>query len=211
VLLALIPFVCVYVDLLCSHQWLQIHVIAAFLRRRLDTYERFIEDQRKEANAFALEKWALYGSTILLCIGTAILGYMLSGASVEPKYWWILPLLFGVLSLMLSVTTIRYNETVRYEELARRSEQSKAFALEKWALYGVTMLLWLATAALASPIFGVSANREPELWLILGAATVGLALSFLTMGYFYGRLNKIRAIDRERTARGTACDARPSG
>lgn len=180
-LLALIPFVCVYVDLLCSHQWLQIHVIAAFLREKHDDYESFVQRIRQNnVKPFALEKWALYGTTILLCIGTAIVGHVLLGAAVELKLKapWILGAVF--LGLVLSFATILYNEYNRYEKA------------KKYALYVSTVLLWLATAALVSSKLCGSIKQERELRLILGAAAAGLALSFVTMGYFYHCLNKVR-------------------
>ncbi|MDP8942617.1 MAG: hypothetical protein M3N16_00605 [Actinomycetota bacterium] len=98
--LAAIPLVCLYVDLLCRHLSLRILVIGTFLRDPPDQelgeaalirkYEEYAEDARnlrldrhralrrafgvgRTANAFALEDWALSGSTITLSL--AILAY----------------------------------------------------------------------------------------------------------------------------------------
>jgi hypothetical protein len=77
--LLLIPFVCVYVDVLCRHHSLRILVIAAFLRTQANTadgdYERFIKDKVApprpvkflgHRQVFGLEDIALEWSTLVL-------------------------------------------------------------------------------------------------------------------------------------------------
>jgi hypothetical protein len=96
-ILCLIPLVCVYVDLICSHLWIQIHVIGEYLRKRdeavaerrgnLLRYEEFVKKvtqmprpesrptpPRGRLNAFAFEKAVLYFSTIILSVGVAAAG-----------------------------------------------------------------------------------------------------------------------------------------
>jgi hypothetical protein len=69
-LLSLIPFVCVYVDLLCTNINLRIILIGRYLAEECsDSYELFAKERR---NWFALEDWALYGSTY--CV-SGILGF----------------------------------------------------------------------------------------------------------------------------------------
>jgi hypothetical protein len=69
-LLSLIPFVCVYVDLLCTNINLRIMLIGRYLAEKCsDSYELFAKERR---NWFALEDWALYGSTY--CV-SGILGF----------------------------------------------------------------------------------------------------------------------------------------
>jgi len=69
-LLSLIPFVCVYVDLLCTNINLRIILIGRYLAQtHRDSYELFADKHRKW---FDLENWALYGSTY--CV-SAILGF----------------------------------------------------------------------------------------------------------------------------------------
>lgn len=66
VLLALIPPACLYVDLLCTNINLRIMVIGRYYSEvRKDRYEQFVEKRRI---SFALEDWALYGSTYVIAI-----------------------------------------------------------------------------------------------------------------------------------------------
>jgi hypothetical protein len=68
-LLSLIPFVCVYVDLLCTNINLRIILIGQYLAEKCkDSYELYASEHR---DWFALEDWALYWSTY--CV-SAILG-----------------------------------------------------------------------------------------------------------------------------------------
>jgi hypothetical protein len=72
--LPVIPFVCFYVDLMCRHESLRILVIAAFMRSRSNRddadYESFVQVVARSPgrNFFALEDWALEGSTMALAL-----------------------------------------------------------------------------------------------------------------------------------------------
>ncbi len=86
--LMFIPFVCVYVDLLCRHNALRIEIIGAFLRsREADpqyAYEQFV-DSKRHLKAFDLEDWVLRYSTIALSALVALAGmWMLSRAASAP-------------------------------------------------------------------------------------------------------------------------------
>lgn len=79
--LCCIPFVCLYVDLLCAHLNLRIMVIGQYIRSTKigaeSGYEQFVEQARSmgrknNKSAFDLENWASYGSSILLSV--AIVG-----------------------------------------------------------------------------------------------------------------------------------------
>ena len=77
-LLALVPFLCLYVDAVCFHLDLRILAIAAFLRTRLpeqdpaSIYELEITNERE---AFDLESVALRYTTLGLCVLLIILGW----------------------------------------------------------------------------------------------------------------------------------------
>jgi hypothetical protein len=77
-LLALVPFVCLYVDAACFHLDLRILAIAAFLRTRLpeedpaSIYELGITQER---DAFNLESVALRYTTLGLCLLLIIIGW----------------------------------------------------------------------------------------------------------------------------------------
>lgn len=70
-LLALIPFVCVYVDLLCSNINLRIILIGRHYESQGDSYEEFVALRRI---AFSLEDWALFGSTYFISILLVLFG-----------------------------------------------------------------------------------------------------------------------------------------
>jgi hypothetical protein len=93
-LLALIPPVCFYVDLVCWHSSLRILVIGRFLGRSDQAtaeqvaYEKFAERARhmggkKKTNVFALEDWALVWSTCVLSLLIALAGAALP--SLDPE------------------------------------------------------------------------------------------------------------------------------
>lgn len=84
--LALIPLVCIYVDLLCRHLSLRMMVIGAFKRlglhdnqggddgTKLETaYERF-SVKAERVNVYALEDLALQGSTKLISMMVILIG-----------------------------------------------------------------------------------------------------------------------------------------
>lgn len=86
--LALIPLVCFYVDLLCRHITLRVMVIGRFLRQTASgqeaAYEWFCTQSshmgaKQRTSAFALEDWALEWSTYLLS-GMVVL----AGAGFSP-------------------------------------------------------------------------------------------------------------------------------
>lgn len=85
-LICLIPFVCVYVDLLARHLNLRILAIGEFLYRAsvdrddmeamlTKEYERFCNEVR---SIFELETWALKGSSIFLSILVMLLGLLVT-------------------------------------------------------------------------------------------------------------------------------------
>lgn len=91
--LSLIPLVCFYVDLLCRHLQLRIVVIGTFLRMVASgeqaAYERFVGESARMGpsrtmNVFALEDWALEGSTVVLCIAVVLAGVALPAIVQNP-------------------------------------------------------------------------------------------------------------------------------
>lgn len=71
-LLALIPWVCLYVDLICSSLNMRQIIIGAFYARTVqDSYERFVQQHRR---AFEMEDWALYRSSNVLCLIVLVVG-----------------------------------------------------------------------------------------------------------------------------------------
>lgn len=78
--LGIIPFVCVYVDLLCYHFNIRILVIGNYLRCHDDKYEVFVHsltdkinalrtnEHRRTLNIFEIEDWALLWSSIALSL-----------------------------------------------------------------------------------------------------------------------------------------------
>lgn len=77
--LCLIPFLCSYVDLLCSNLNLRLITIGTYLCRVCkDPYEEFVSKLR---SVFSLEDWALYGSSII--ISSAVFLYGMQGILYE--------------------------------------------------------------------------------------------------------------------------------
>jgi hypothetical protein len=72
-LLALIPLVCLYVDLLCDNLNMRILVIAAYFRRCGNGYERFAADCGSKG-VFKLEEWAILWSTVVLSFMIGLFG-----------------------------------------------------------------------------------------------------------------------------------------
>jgi len=75
-LLALIPFVCIYVDLLCTNLKIRIILIGTFYAtKRDDPYEKFVEEYRNVGrNVFSLDDCALYWSTLVVCAFLILIG-----------------------------------------------------------------------------------------------------------------------------------------
>lgn len=76
VLLALIPFVCLYVDVVCYHNEIRIMVIAQFLRTCYkNSLERQYEEHCKRARGdFSLEPFVLVWTTVSLSILVSLSG-----------------------------------------------------------------------------------------------------------------------------------------
>jgi hypothetical protein len=88
-----IPFVCVYIDLLCFHVSLRILVIGTYLQSACaDPYELFISQhfetfhKQKGRFFFEMEDWALQWSSIALSSIIALFGIF------DKKFWRLLPL-----------------------------------------------------------------------------------------------------------------------
>jgi len=94
--LALIPFVCVYVDLLSRHLSLRIVVIGTFLRTQhvegvseatgFRAYEEFVDEVRKAAKPFDLEDWAVEYSTFLLSLAVFAFGWIYLAVAAKPAF-----------------------------------------------------------------------------------------------------------------------------
>ena len=99
-LLCLIPFVCVYVDIVARHLNLRIHVIAEYLRRQTgdpdSAYEVFAGLMAKK-NVFTLETGVLWYSTLFLSLMVILAGYGMWGElSIRDSVLFMLSGLFGI-------------------------------------------------------------------------------------------------------------------
>jgi phosphorylase kinase alpha/beta subunit len=121
-LLALIPLVCIYADLLCTNLKVRVIVIGSFYSSfRGDGYERFAQRNRK---VFDTEAWALHYSTYVVCIILTGIGLFsqtfdeLSWRMPFPWKWpWQWPanddlilIVAGLAGLLLSVYTNKRSE-----------------------------------------------------------------------------------------------------
>lgn len=82
-ILALIPFVCIYVDALCYHNNLRIFVIAKYLRCHGDSYEGFLNRWSRALQSkpeegigafFSMEDWVIDYSTWALAVLVMLAG-----------------------------------------------------------------------------------------------------------------------------------------
>jgi hypothetical protein len=123
-----IPLVCAYVDLLCRHLTLRVHVIAEFLRGRQsrdapdetrseeDTFRAYESYAHANEDAFSLENWALFGSSALISCAVAAYGVVLA-LRQDPSWWGAAVAVSGVAGLVLTAV-IEYvfeqrKETIR--------------------------------------------------------------------------------------------------
>lgn len=127
--LCLIPFVCVYVDLLCKHLQMRILVISKFFqihssekpeKEMIDfqAYEHFCENVR---SVFNLEDWAQHWSTIMLSIlvGCAAL---LPNIKYEDKFALIIFAMLGI--IMTIAISINYkNKKINLNEHIAKSKE----------------------------------------------------------------------------------------
>lgn len=112
--LALIPLVCIYVDLLCVTLKVRVIVIGTFFANECrDTYERFTQRNRQ---VFKTEDWAQHYSTYVVCMivaGIGLFGRTFAAHADYPSSWhwpaWHGPdkmdlvlVLAGVLGFILS-------------------------------------------------------------------------------------------------------------
>jgi hypothetical protein len=109
--LAVIPFGCFYVDLLCRHLSLRNNYIGLFISYRQDEskalqeYERFYATIRgKNWGRLSLEAVALMGCTVLLSVAIVPIGIALSGKPFWPPYEWPVSLFYvsGGMGVVLS-------------------------------------------------------------------------------------------------------------
>jgi hypothetical protein len=85
-LLALIPFACLYVDLLCHNLSIrQIMIGRFYAKMRNDPYEQFVADSRHN-DVFSMEDWALTSSTVLVCLSLLLVGFVLAVQSTSPAH-----------------------------------------------------------------------------------------------------------------------------
>ena len=124
-LLCLIPFACVFCDLLCAHLALKIHVIAVFLRCEGDSYEAFVRDVRAQ-NVFILESAATWYSSITLSL---LILLFLVLTSDEWKFQRLWPFcISGLLGVVL--TLLVWGFAIRYDKKLRREGEKRLLAAE---------------------------------------------------------------------------------
>lgn len=104
-LLCLIPFVCVYVDLVARHLKLRIHVIAEFMRRQqmgwAADYEKYAQSMEGKG-VFSLETGALWLSTVFLSFVIIIVGFIMHHKqSAINLMLFILSGLFGIVAAVI--------------------------------------------------------------------------------------------------------------
>ena len=114
--LAAVPLVCIYVDLLCMNLNIRMLVIASWMRKvetenpeqlALRNYERFVDGFR---DAFALEDWAIDSATRVLSLAVGlygVFGAIYGGASAAVSIAFIGSGVIGLLSSVAATVAYR--------------------------------------------------------------------------------------------------------
>jgi hypothetical protein len=137
-----IPFVCAYVDLICRHLTLRVHVIASFLRnptptrggspelvwkeRLFRSYENYA--QGKE-DSFSLENWALFWSSTIISV--AVVAYGIGFAVVHDRRQGVVIAVSGAVGV-LATCLIEYFYEKRKQPLVPSAR--KGPLLRGWSL-----------------------------------------------------------------------------
>lgn len=122
-LLALIPWVCLYVDLLCSNLNLrQIAIGTFYARSRKESYECFVQQHR---SVFDMEDWALYDSTYIICIILSAIGLALTNwpphlENEASLRWWQEPVSQGRFITLAAVVALSLSWGVGFNCRKRR-------------------------------------------------------------------------------------------
>ena len=173
-LLALIPLVCIYADLLCTNLKVRVIVIGTFYADlRGDIYERYTQRNR---SVFQTEDWALYYSTYVVCfllVGLGLFSKTFEGLSwqwvsswqwLDPAQWpWHHPakedalLMFaGLLGFGLSLYTNAKSKRL-IETLSARADSHEVQSLKLGGLlraeYTATQLQALASFLMRHRVF----------------------------------------------------------
>ncbi len=103
-LICVIPFVCFYIDLVCSNRLAQTYVVAKYLRRRGDPYETSVKEIRDEdlKGGFSYERWALFFTSWALAIAVPLYSVVLSLTS-HPSWAGAFVVVSGGVGLALGV------------------------------------------------------------------------------------------------------------
>lgn len=135
--LCIIPFVCIYVDLLCMHNTIRILVVGSFLKYYNDPYENFIAElgentshPKKSGYFFVLEDLAIYWSSVILSGLLALHGIFCAFQKFIPLYE--LPyemkgytfIVVGVIGMILPIF-IKYSYQKRITKLFNATEKIK--------------------------------------------------------------------------------------
>jgi hypothetical protein len=110
--LCAVPPVCLYVDLLCRHLTLRMLVISAFFQRNrarsqdweaIKEYEKLAGAVRENRDAFALESWAVSGSTAAVSGAVFFYGVLLHGDDAVHIAFMLSGFIAGAFTLFASV------------------------------------------------------------------------------------------------------------
>lgn len=159
-LLALIPLVCAFVDVVCYHNDLRIMVIARFLRTDphagsfARAYERLCLKHRR---FFVLEGFALYWATLALSVLVAAGPWLMIWAEQDPGKWTAvsIPLtLAGCVGLMASAA-IRFHVNTSVDAL----DDEEGRKVPAWSSGGFVLVTVLVTGAVGVGLWRYGGQR----------------------------------------------------
>ena len=158
--LALIPFVCIYVDLLCTNLKLRVIVIGTFYADlRQDIYERYTQRNR---SIFQTEDWALDLSTYGLCLLLALIG-LFSQTFEKMSLEW--PHKEGLILIVTGLIGVGL-----YRLVAVKLKVSKELVYLMYAVCSMVALFGLVSAFFQTP------DGEDKILFVAGLAGFEVAL-----------------------------------
>jgi len=122
-LMALIPFVCIYVDSVCMHNDSRIMMIAQFLRTSNEVsaaardYEQFCHKHR---HMFYNEGLALFGSSLFLSVAVVVFALWRSIRSAMSPRVAVLVALSGVIGMAVTLRLLSVNRQIQGGEAPSR-------------------------------------------------------------------------------------------
>lgn len=180
-LLALIPCVCVYADIVCYHNDLRVLVIGTFLRRssEVDSMWRAYENEcLRNRSLFALENFAMYWATLVISLAITAM-CVLQPFVPATDLAYSMCVVAGCLGLLASAV-IRFYFRASNESLD--SSNTKQAWHSGWLLIGMCAATGIAAWLIqrGGPVTGPRKSASVVLGLLGFAAGIATVVAMIT-------------------------------